>query len=90
MNFKLVGNKMINGDIVSPEIPYAVFDDGLNRADMKKIIANLNYGNDMLLVYQQYRENLHIANVVEMLKQLEKVFCKFDYEMYEIRKKDKP
>jgi len=81
---------MINGDIIFPEIPYAVFDDGLNRSEMKKIIANLNYGNDMLLVYQQYHDNLYIVNVVKMIEKLDKIFQKYDYEMFEIRKIDKP
>jgi hypothetical protein len=81
---------MINGDIVKPEIPYAVFNDDLNPAEMKKIIANLNYGNDMLLIFKQYRDNLHIMNVIEMITRMEEVFRKYDYEMFEIRKEDKP
>ena len=90
MHFKLIGNTMINGDIVKPEIPYAVFSDDLNRAEMKKIIANLNYGNDMLLLYKQYRGKMHIKTIIEMIEKMESIFRKFDYEMYEIRKRSKP
>ena len=86
MNFKLKGRTLLNGDIISPEIPYAVFDEGLSKPMVKYLVSALNYGHDMLMVYQQYRDNMHIRNVVEMLERLEEIHKKFYAEGFASRR----
>jgi hypothetical protein len=86
MNFKLKDRILLNGDIVSPEIPYAVFDEGLSKDVMKRILLILNYGNQLLLLYKEYRNSFHIVNIVKMLEKMESIFQKYDQETYAIQK----
>ena len=84
MNFKLVGTKLINGDIISPEIPYAEFSCVVSHSTMLNIVANLNYGHELLMIYKEYRDNMHIASVVSMLEKMEGIFAEYDYELHRI------
>jgi hypothetical protein len=87
MNYKLKGNIMLNGDIISPEIPIAEFSDELISSQKHRIVITLNHGHEMLMLYKQLRENMHIVFVTEMLTKMEDVFSKYDYAMFELSKK---
>ena len=85
MNFKLKGNYLLNADIVYPETIYATFSKELTPVAAKELVLNLNYGHDLLMVYKQFRDNLHITNVVEMLKRMDALLREYDYKVYEAR-----
>jgi hypothetical protein len=87
MNYKLKGKQLLNGDIKKPEIPYATFDDGLVPGTAEKIVCHLKRGHEMLMIHEKYRSNFHIANVMEMLKEMEEVFQKYDREWFAIQRK---
>ena len=86
MKHELHGSKLIHGDIKDPKIEIAEFTNVLKRCDQKSLVVTLNNGDDMLRLYQKYRDNLHINSVVELLEQMEEVYQKWNYEMYEASK----
>lgn len=86
MNTKLKGNLLLNADIITPETSYATFNDGLTRQTKKEIVLAINYGQEMLNIYEANRNNLHVVNVVDMLKKMEEVFSKFSYDRFEARR----
>jgi hypothetical protein len=88
MNHKLKGNKIIHGDIISPETEIATFNSSFGKKYQKQIVSALNHGHDMLMLYQTYRDNMRIANVVEFLDKAEKIFQKYDEEIYNSMRKD--
>ena len=83
MRTKVKGNLLLNADIITPEKPYAVFDDSLTKQAKKELSLAINYGCEMLKNYKSFRDNLHIVSVVDMLKNMEEVFQKFDHERFE-------
>ena len=85
MNFKLKDRTLLNADIISPDMPYAEFDPDLARNVPKNIVNSLNNGNEMLMIYKQFRDDLHIVNVVEMLKQMEEIYRAYDRTEFEKR-----
>ena len=87
MNTKVKGNLLLNADFVQPETAYATFSEGLSKRTIKEISSIINYGHEMLQIYEQHRSDLHIANVVDMLRKMEAVFSKFDYERFEAQRK---
>jgi len=88
MNLKLKNNKIIDGDIKSPEIEIATFSDELCEDVKKNIISTANHGSYMLKLYSQYRNNMHICNIVEMLEKMEKIYNYYDMEIYSTKKSD--
>lgn len=89
MNFKLKNRTLLNGDIISPEIPYAVFSEDLEKSQVKRIVNLLNKGTDILYIYKQHRDNFHIANVERMIEAMEKVFSEYETIEYQIKKDSK-
>ena len=86
MKFKLKGRTLLSAEIISPDMPIAEFSEGYSKQGVKTIVANLNYGSEMLSIYKKYRNSLHIVNVVEMLNKMEEVYQRFDTETYEIKR----
>jgi len=90
MNTKVKGNLLLNADLIAPETSsigvYATFSDGLTRQTKREISLAINYGSEMLQIYEMNRNNLHVVNVVEMLEKMEEVFKKFDCERFEVRR----
>jgi hypothetical protein len=86
MNFKIKNRKLLNGDIISPEIVYAEFSDQIIDGQAENIVNALNHGHDMLMIYKEMRDNLHISNVVEMLSRLESAYAKWDARDFQIRR----
>ena len=86
MKFKLKGRTLLNADIKSPEISYDEFSAAIEPKVIKTMVETLNSGHEMLMLYKQYRDNLHISNMVEMVQKMEAVFKKYDYKLYEIRR----
>jgi len=82
MNFKLKGRDLLNGDIVLPEIPYATFSEEISKEVVKKMVLSMNYGDEFIKVYEGYRSNMHIGNVLEMLKELEDIYGEYSKELY--------
>jgi hypothetical protein len=82
MKLKLKKNKVIDGDIKSPEMEIATFSDELCEDVKKNIISTANHGSYMLKIYALYRNNMHICDVVEMLEKMEKVYKKYDNDVY--------
>ncbi len=88
MNLKLEKNKIIDGDIKSPEMEIATFSDELCEDVKKNIISTANHGSYMLRIYDLYRNNMHICNIVEMLEKMEKVYNNYNMEIYSTKKAD--
>ena len=86
MNFKLKGNSLMNTNVVSPKIVYAEFSDEIEPKTIKTIVETLNSGHEMLRIYEQYRDFMHINNILEMIQAMESVFKKYDYKLYEIKR----
>ena len=86
MNFKLKGRTLLNGDFKSPDMPYAVFDDGVGKQVVKEIVCNLNKGSELLSIYKQYRDNMHIKNITDMLSKMEEVYRQFNQEIDSIKR----
>ncbi len=88
MNMKLKGNVMLNGDVLSPDMPVATFDEGLVPQYKHKIVETLNAGHEMLMIYKQYRDNLSLPQVIGMLERMEKIYNKYSYFLFEIQKQE--
>ena len=84
MNFKLKNRTLLNADIIRPENPYAEFSNEIASKIPKRIVNSLNHGHTMLMIYKQYRDNLHFTNVSEMLKKMEDTFRDYDCIDFEI------
>ena len=86
MNFKLKDRTLLDADIISPDMPYAEFDPDLARNVPKNIVNSLNNGHEMLMIYKKYRDDLHVVNVVEMIKQMEDIYRAYDRTEFEIKR----
>lgn len=89
MNFKIKNRKMLNADIISPEIVYASFSDELVDGVAEGMVNSMNCGHEMLTIYSDFRDDLHITNVADMLKKMEAVYQKWSEEDYRIRRSSK-
>ena len=78
-NYKLHGDKILNTDF-KEHIVVGSFNNVLTREIKKKLILDLVYGREMLQVYKNYRDDLHITAVVEMLQEMEDIFTDWDRE----------
>ena len=81
-NYKLKGNDIVNADFKEPMI-VGSFADGITRETKKKIVFDIMYGREMLGVYKRYRDDFNVVNVVDMLKEMEKIFAEWDYKNFE-------
>lgn len=87
-NHKLKDNKLIEGGILEPEHAIAEFTDVFTKSYQKKIVASLNYGDEMLNVYSEYGGSMHINNVVELMQKLDKIWREWSYEVYSASRTD--
>lgn len=71
MNYKVKNRKLLNADIISPEIVYAEFSNELVDGEAERMVNSMNFGHEMLSIYDDFRDNMHVVNVVEMLKRME-------------------
>ena len=88
MNAKIKGNLLLNADIISPDMPYATLSDGLSKQTKGELLLAINYGSEMLKVYEQYREDLHYTNVNDMLRTMEDLFIRFSYQRFSLRREN--
>ena len=88
MKHRLDGDNIIHGDIISPEVTLATFSKGISNATKKHYLNTMNYGDEMLMVYRRYRDNMHIENMVEMIREMEKIFQDYDIAEYSARRED--
>jgi hypothetical protein len=79
-NYKLRGNDIVNADFADADIVIGSFRDGLLEAEKKKIINDLVYGREMLEIYEECRDSLHIVDVVNALKKMEFVFTDWKHK----------
>jgi len=86
MNHRLVGNKIIHGDIISPDLVIATFSNQFCKEYQKQLVNSLNHGHEILMLYKQYRDNLHITNVLELLEKIEKEYLQWSSNEYQIRR----
>lgn len=89
MNFKIKDRKLLNADIISPEIVYAEFSDALVDGVAEGMVNSMNCGHEMLTIYSDFRDDLHITNVADMLKKMESVYQKWVSETHMIRRNSK-
>ena len=76
INVKREGNQLLNADFETP-MAYAVLYEGLTDKAKEDITRAVHYGSQMLDVYRSRRDNLHIANVMRMLEEMESIFGEF-------------
>lgn len=88
-NVKIKGNKLLNADMISPDMVYATFDDGLCKQVMEDIANELYYGSRMLDLYEQYRSNMHISNISEMFDLMESLFYNYSVKKQDIMIKNR-
>jgi hypothetical protein len=73
-NYKIKGNDIINADFADPGLVIGSFNDKLLETEKKKIVNDLVYGREMLEIYKECRDGLHIIDVVNALKKMEFIF----------------
>jgi len=79
-NYKLKGNNIINADFADPGLVIGSFNDKLLETEKKKIGNDLVYGREMLEIYKEWRDGLHIIDVVNALKKMEFVFTDWKHK----------
>lgn len=79
-NYKLRGNDIVNADFAGPCIVIGTFHDKLLESEKKKIINDLIFGREMLEIYEECRDSLHIVDVVNALKKMEFIFADWKSE----------
>ena len=89
MNFRIKNRKLLNADIISPEIVYAEFSSELVESQAECMVNAMNNGHDMLLIYKEMRDDMHIVNVMEMLNRMERIYAKWVEREYQIQRKTK-
>jgi hypothetical protein len=82
MNIKLVGNKLVNADVISPFLVIAEFNEGLAYTAKVKYTETLVAGHKMLSLYNQFRDDLTVANVALMLVEMDRVRREMEYNMF--------
>jgi len=88
-NVKLKGAKLLNADCIHPDIVIAEFNSDYCKQSRRDIVNELNFGSRMLDIYEQHRDNMHITNVVDMLKLMEDAYSGYIYNRYENMKEGK-
>lgn len=82
-NYKLKGNDIVNADFKDPLI-IGTFNEQLIREEKKKIVLDIMYGREMLEIYKRRRlDSFHILNVVDMLKEMDKIFSEWDKKSFQ-------
>jgi hypothetical protein len=89
MKHRLEGYTLIHGEIISPEVVIAKFNPGLTLATVKEMVAALNHGHEMLMLYKQHRDNMHIANVAVMLERMETICMQWNMDVFAARRTTK-
>jgi hypothetical protein len=84
-NYKLKGNNIVNTDFADPGLIIGSFNDQLIEEEKKKIVNDLIFGREMLEIYKECRDNLHIVKVVDTLKKMEFVFRNWEHKNAETR-----
>jgi len=86
LNFKIKNRKLLNADIISPEIEYAEFSDELTPGTAERLVNSMNQGDEMMMIYKQMRDDMHIANVLNMLERMEHIYAIWTQEDFNIRR----
>jgi len=84
MKLKLSKNKLINAEVLSPEMVIAEFNNDLTNKAKIEYTETLNLGYEFVQIYKEYKKNMHITNTFSMLLQLDGVFNQWENK---IRKK---
>jgi hypothetical protein len=59
-------------------IVVGTFNDVLTNKVKRRLICDMVFGGEMMIIYKQYRDNFHITSVVEMLKEMETIFAEWN------------
>lgn len=86
MKFKLDGNVLLNADIESPHLPYAVFSEDLCQDVPRKIVAELNHGSAVLNILGSYHGSEDFVMTVEMVKELRGAYNRYAFDRYQIER----
>ena len=79
MDLKVIGNDIIYN---FPQMKMAEFTpEFVKNFDKKYFILRTNFGSEMLSVYETYRIDMHIANVMKMLEKMEQLHTEFQEEL---------
>ena len=87
MTYHLKGNVLLNKDIYTPDMPYATFSEELTPVTKHEIVTELNYGSDMLKIFNELHADMRIVNVVDKIIEMEVVFQAYSYKLYELQRK---
>jgi methionine salvage enolase-phosphatase E1 len=86
MKIKRNKNKILLQDFESPDIEIATLDDTLLPKHKDHFVNEHNSGVALLEIYEKHRGNMHIENVLEMLKEIEKEYREYDEKRYLIKR----
>ena len=86
MKLRRKGESILMQDILSPDMPVAKFCGNLVKPSADMLVLEHNAGTEVLALYEQYRDNLHVTQVVEMLTKMESVFHEYDKARYAIKR----
>ena len=78
--------KIINADVLEPEMVVATFDDATPEQLQKEVVICANAGNTVMNLWDTYRTNLHISNMNDFLSSLDTLFIQWETDMYNARK----
>ena len=82
MDLKLSGNDIISN---FAQMKMAEFDkEFVKKFDKRYFILRTNFGREMLSVYEKYRSDMHIANVMKMLEKMEQLYTEYEEELIKI------
>lgn len=76
-NYRLIKNDILNIDFKEP-IVVGTFNDVLTDKVKRKLICDMVFGGEMMIIYKRYRDNFHITSVVEMLRKMEITFAEWN------------
>lgn len=86
MKLKLRGNDIVSEDF-SETVKIGEFTNNCLDVTKKNIVLHANFGQDFLNIYESYRNNFHIANVCDMLKQMEVIFEEYSSERKNVKRR---
>lgn len=72
MQIKIIGSSIL--DALSTPTYIAEFVEDTPKELKKELINSVNFGSQMMAIYGKHRDNMHISNVLEMLKDMESVW----------------
>jgi len=86
MKLRLENDKIILADVISPEMAVGTFEN-ITKEAMNDIVENNNFGEEVYVLYSQYRDTLSLYNIKEFLDKLNTLYSVTEYNKFVSRRK---